>query len=107
MQKKSLTNLLNMKNRKVSKMPEETTEGYIRYRVHDSDHFHKKSFRTISLGEGIKAVIGCPKGQVYSAGKCQNGTGIQSLLFDRNRYTVESAKTWIKKHPKIKARKKK
>ena len=87
--------------------PEEKGEKFIRKRIKNPEYFHKKSFRFISLGEGIKATIGCPKSQVYSEGKCQDGTQIQALLFSKDRYTKESAKTWIKKHPKIKARRKK
>ena len=87
-------------------MPEETTEEYHRIRIKQPGYFHKKSFRTISLGNGIKAVIGCPRSQTYSAGKCRNGTQIQVLLFNKEKYSKESARTWVKKHPKIKARRK-
>lgn len=86
--------------------PVETTEEYIRHRVRDPEQFHKGSFRTISLGDGIKAVIGCPKSATYSSGKCQDGTQIQTLLFDKTKYTEESARKWVKNHPKVKARKK-
>ena len=94
-------------------MPVETTEEYHRIRIKPPGHFHRQSFRTISLGEGIKAVIGCPKTARYEpvlsrSGKaCRNGTQVQTLLFDKKKYSKESAKTWVKNHPKIRARRKK
>lgn len=87
-------------------MPVETTENYIRIRIKPKTKYDKNSFRTITFGEGIKAIIACPKGY-YKAGVCTTGTQVKTLLFPRSKYTEKEAKQWIKTHPKIKVKKKK
>ena len=68
-------------------MPIEKTPNYIRIRVADSKRFIR--FRVKILGKGIKAVIGFPK---------KGGSQIQSYLFSRSKWTIKTAKAWIKKH---------
>lgn len=81
-------------------------EEYHHIRIRTPGQFAKKSFRVITFGEGIKATIGCPKGK-FKTGKCTVGTQVQKLLFPKNKYSLEEAKTWVKKHPKLKLKKKK
>jgi hypothetical protein len=76
----------------VTKIPWETTDQYIRSGHRDPSEFQPDSLRTITLSEeeGIKAVIGKPKGK--------DTTEIQSYLFDKNKWTLEKAKAWFKQH---------
>lgn len=67
-------------------MPIEKTANYVRIRVASPSKF--KKFRVITLGKGIKAVVGIIGGKSH----------IQSILFPRSRYTLASAKAWIKSH---------
>ncbi len=58
--------------------------------------------RTIEIdaSKGIKAVIGCPKGN-FKDGKCSIGTEVQSYLFAKNEnWTMTKAKTWFAKSAK-------
>jgi hypothetical protein len=50
-----------------------------------------RGFRRSKLGfpEGITAIVGLLRG---------GGTEIQSLRFDRKKWTVEQARRWLKKH---------
>lgn len=52
---------------------------YCHQRIINPKKFDKKSFRTISLGKGKKAIIGCRK-SYYKNKKCTIGTEIQSIL---------------------------
>jgi hypothetical protein len=76
----------------VTKIPWEITDKYIRSGHRDPSEFQPDSLRTITLSEeeGIKAVIGKPKGK--------DTTEIQSYLFDKNIWTLEKAKAWFKQH---------
>jgi|GEM_PF-1480392 len=73
-------------------MWEETGTSY-RYRVQDPENFEPDSFRTIALGEsGVQAVVGCIKG----------GSGamvIQSLIFPKDKFSLDEAKQWVEQHP--------
>lgn len=83
-------------------MPWEVTEEYIRSGHGDLDKFDKQSLRTmtISEGEGIKAIVGCPKGR-FEGGKCKVGTETVSFLFARSKgWTTEKAKKWFEDHEK-------
>lgn len=71
-------------------MPVEVTNNYVRVRIKEPKLFIKDSFRTISLGKGIKAIVGRREGN--------NKTVIQSVLFDKTRYTKEQAMSWINKN---------
>ena len=64
----------------------------------DTGHdFDPDSFRTIHVTSGIKAVVACPKGK-YVNGKCTEGMQIQSYLFDKSKFTMTEAKTWVQMH---------
>jgi hypothetical protein len=83
-------------------MPWEETDDYVRSGHIDPDKYDDDSMRTIDIdtNEGIKAVIGCPKGK-YKNGKCQVGTEVQSYLFAKNQgWTMNKAKKWFKEHEK-------
>jgi len=74
-------------------MPWDDSGDYIRSGHRSPDDFEKDSFRTITISaeEGIKAVIGKPKGK--------DTTEVQSYLFDKSKdWTVEKAKEWFEKH---------
>jgi uncharacterized small protein (DUF1192 family) len=77
----------------LTEIPWEETEEYIRSGHRNPDDFKTDSLRTITLSqeEGIKAIIGKPKGQ--------DTTEVQSYLFDKIKgWTLEKAKAWFKKH---------
>ena len=81
-------------------MPWDSTEDYIRSGHRSPDSFDKDSFRTIDIDKekGIKAVVGCPKGN-YENGKCKVGMEVQSFLFDKSKgWTMDKAKDWFEKH---------
>jgi hypothetical protein len=74
-------------------MPWDDSGDYIRSGHRSPDDFEKDSFRTITISaeEGIKAVIGKPKGK--------DTTEVQSYLFDKSKdWTVDKAKAWFEKH---------
>jgi hypothetical protein len=74
-------------------MPWEEGEDYIRSGHRSPDDFDKDSFRTITISaeEGIKAVIGKPKGK--------DTTEVQSYLFAKDKdWTIDKAKEWFEKH---------
>jgi hypothetical protein len=68
-------------------MPIDITANFIRIRVVSPKDFIR--FRVKTLGAGIKAVIGFRRG---------GGSQIQSVLFPKSRYSLASARAWIKKH---------
>lgn len=87
---------------KKGQKPEPETEGdYIIIRVKDPEYFDPDSFRTIDISadEGIKATIGCKKGE-YEGGKCNIGTEVQRYLFDKEKWTLERAQAWVDEHKK-------
>ena len=74
-------------------MPWENTEQYIRSGHRDAEEFQKDTLKTITLNEkeGIKAVVGKPKGK--------HTMEVQSYLFEKDKgWTVEKAKAWFEKH---------
>jgi hypothetical protein len=76
-------------------LPWETTDHYIRSGHRSPEEFHLETLRTIVLSEdeGIKAVIGKPKGK--------DSMEVQSYLFDLSKgWTLEKAKEWFEKHQK-------
>ena len=73
------------------------TGDYIHVRVEDPSKYDKDSFRTIDIKEGVKARVGCPKGQ-FEGGKCKVGTQVQVWLFDKDKFTPEQAKKWVEEH---------
>jgi len=85
-----------------SEVEELTEPQYRRIRVKSPDYFHAKSFRIISIGSDVKAIVGCPRGASYTSGKCHDGTQVQAVLFPREKYTEGEAKAWVKKHEYLK-----
>jgi hypothetical protein len=86
--------------RRITGDPWEETEEYIRSGHRSTGDFEPDSLRTIDISkdEGIKAIIGCPKGK-YEDGKCSVGTEVQSYLFDKSKdWTMKKAKEWFKDH---------
>lgn len=77
--------------------PWETTEEYIRSGHKSPGDFDPNSLRTIDITEGIRAVVGCPKGK-FDDGKCSVGVQVQSYLFDKDKFTLEEAKAWFAEH---------
>jgi hypothetical protein len=76
-------------------LPWETTDKYIRSGHRSPEEFKLESLRTIVLNEdeGIKAVIGKPKGK--------DTMEVQSYLFELSKgWTVDKAKAWFEKHHK-------
>lgn len=82
--------------------PEPEIEGdYIIIRVKDPEYFDPESFRTIDISEekGIKATIGCKKGE-YEGGACKIGTEVQRYLFDKEKWTEADAIAWVEENKK-------
>jgi hypothetical protein len=74
-------------------MPWENTEKYIRSGHRDAEEFQEVTLKTITLNEeeGIKAVVGKPKGK--------DTMEVVSYLFEKDKgWTLEKAKTWFEKH---------
>lgn len=85
-------------------MPWEETGDYIRSGHESPDKYDNDSMRTIDIdaAQGIKAVIGCPKGN-FKGGKCAVGTQVQSYLFAKEKgWTMTKAKEWFEKSKKEK-----
>jgi hypothetical protein len=79
-------------------LPWETTDQYIRSGHRNPDEFKPESLRTITLNEneGIKAVIGKPKGK--------DTMEVQSYLFELSKgWTLDKAKAWFEQHHKSEA----
>jgi hypothetical protein len=77
----------------VVKIPWEETDQYIRSGHRSPEDFEQDSLRTITLSEeeGIKAIIGKPKGK--------DTTEVQSYLFDRSKtWNLDKAKEWFEQH---------
>ncbi len=76
-------------------MPWEISQNFVRSGHRNPDDFEPESIRTITLSEdeGVKALVGKPKGKDH--------TEIISYLFDVSKgWTVEKAKEWFDKHSK-------
>jgi len=73
-------------------LPWEEDQEYIRSGHRSPDEFESHSLRTIPLSEeeGIKAIIGKPKGK--------RTTEILSYLFEKDKWTLEHAKKWFSEH---------
>lgn len=82
------------KNGIVLKPAPDITENYIRIRIRDPRTIVEGSFRTITISEqrGIKAVIGKLKSNP------DGGTKIQSVLFEKNKWTTQEAVAWVNEH---------
>ena len=78
-------------------MPWEETKEYIRSGHESTENYDKGSIRTITIdeGKGIKALIGCPKGN-YDSKKCKVGTHVLSYLFSKEKgWTMGDAQAWF------------
>jgi hypothetical protein len=74
-------------------LPWENTEKTIRSGHRNADEFQTDTLRTITLNaeEGIKAVIGKPKGK--------HTMEVMSYIFEKDKgWTIEKAKEWFEKH---------
>jgi len=69
----------------------EQTENEIRYRIREPDQFDK--FRSKDLTSGVRAIFGRKKGS--------DKWEIQAIRFDKNKFTIEQARTWINEHKDI------
>ena len=77
----------------MTETPWEETDQYIRSGHRSPEDFEPDSFRTITISEdeGIKAVVGKPKGKETME--------VQSYLFDKAKgWTLEKAKAWFEEH---------
>ena len=74
------------------------TKNYIRLRQVLPSKFQKRSFRTITLSatRGIKAIVGRLIGE--------KTTTIQSYLFDKTKWTIKEAQTWVEQHKQAHAK---
>jgi hypothetical protein len=89
-------------SQKAIQMPWEETKDYIRSGHESTEKYDKDSLRTISFSEakGIKAIVGCPKGE-YDKTKCEVGTHVVSYLFAKEKgWTLVKAKDWFEKNKK-------
>ena len=82
------------KNGVVLKPAPDVTENYIRVRIRDPKTIVEGSFRTITISasRGIKGVIGKLKKDPDGA------THIQSVLFDKKKWSTDDALAWVKEH---------
>jgi len=74
-------------------MPWEEDDDFVRSGHRRPDEFQPNTFRTITLSEeeGIRAVIGKPKGK--------HTTEVASYLFDKKKgWTLKKAKAWFEEH---------
>jgi hypothetical protein len=63
---------------------------------------HKNSadyegIKNIDITDGIKALVGCPKGKL-EGDKCSVGMETTSFLFDKAKFDMAKAKAWFTKH---------
>lgn len=72
-------------------MPIDPKKGeFYHISVRPGDDFQEDSFRTISFGRGIKAVIGRLKNK--------DTTTVKDVLFPKSKFTLAEAKQWVKDH---------
>ena len=74
------------------------TRNYYRARVLSPNVCARHSFRlkTLSKRKGIKAVVCCPI-RKFKRGRCRVGTLIQSVLYDKDKFTRKQAESHAKK----------
>jgi len=74
----------------------DVTKNLYRARIRDPKTCDVNSFRVKTLSKkGIKATICCPVGK-FKGGKCTVGTVIQSVLYDRKKFTKKQAEKHAK-----------
>ena len=75
----------------------DVTKNLYRARIIDPKACDINSFRVKTLSaKGTKATICCPVGK-FKRGKCSVGTIIQSVLYDKKRFTKKQAENHAKK----------
>ena len=67
----------------------QVSDIYLRYNITKEKKNGK--YRTIDFGKNIRAVI-----EIKTGGKAS--TKLQAILFKKNKFTTNQAKTWLKKH---------
>jgi len=74
------------------------TKNYYRARIRSPSACAKLSFRikTLSKRKGIKAVVCCPIRR-FKRGRCKVGTIVQSVLYDKGKFTKAQAERHAKK----------
>jgi len=77
-------------------------DEHITYRVRTPSRFNPKSLKTVDFktDKRIKAIVGKLKTQYVPADGDKNGLVVQSLLFDKSKWDLVKAKSWIKSHTK-------
>lgn len=68
----------------------DVTDKYIRARQFDPNMFKHDTFKTIRLAPGVKSIIGHKQGE--------SKPSVQSILFDKTRFTMSHAKEWLDKY---------
>jgi hypothetical protein len=62
-------------------------------RINDPDQYTKKRYARDEFGQGVDVIYG-----ITSEGKAE----VQSVRFSKDKFTVEQARAWLKKHPEHK-----
>jgi len=73
----------------------EVNEESIRSGHKSSDDY--EGIKTVEITDGIKALVGCPKGKM-EGDKCSVGMETISFIFDKSKFSMEEAKAWFSKH---------
>jgi len=75
----------------------EETEKQIRYRVNDPGGYQEGSFRTMPVQgvDGVQFIVGRPKGKTTME--------VQSVHFDKEKFTMAEAHAWIEGHKDLQA----
>lgn len=75
-----------------------TTKNLYRVRIKSPKVCDVRSFRVkiLSKKKGIKATVCCPVGE-FKRGKCEVGTILQSILYDKKKFTKKQAEKHAKK----------
>ena len=76
----------------------DATKNLYRARILNPKACAINSFRvkTLSAKKGIKATVCCPVGK-FKNGRCKVGTVVQSVLYDRKKFTKKQAEKHAKK----------
>jgi hypothetical protein len=76
----------------------DVTKNLYRARIRDPKVCASNSFRikTLSAEKGIRATVCCPVGK-FRAGKCKVGTIVQSVLYDKKKFSRKQAEKHAKK----------
>lgn len=77
-------------------MPFETKPEWseIRHRVREPDLFKDDSIKTLDIGKGVSLI----RGKL----KSNDEWATQAVRFDKDKFDVDKAKTWVEEHPNVK-----